>query len=63
MPELPDLEIIRRVQEARLVDVPIASAEVLRPLVVRNLLAAAACAQPGNGKQIPGLVWMFDHRS
>ena len=38
MPELPDLEVIRAVLVKRIVDVPIQSAEVLRPLVVRNLL-------------------------
>ena len=38
MPELPDLEVIRAVLVRRIVDVPILSAEVLRPLVVRNLL-------------------------
>lgn len=38
MPELPDLEVIRTVLVKRLVDVPILSAEVLRPLIVRNML-------------------------
>lgn len=38
MPELPDLEVIREFLAARIVDVPIVSAEVRRPLVVRNLL-------------------------
>ena len=38
MPELPDLEAIRAVLVRRIVDVPILSAEVLRPLIVRNLL-------------------------
>lgn len=38
MPELPDLEVIREFLAARLVGVSIASAEVRRPLVVRNLL-------------------------
>lgn len=38
MPELPDLEVIRSVLVRRLVGVPILSAEVLRPLVVRNLI-------------------------
>ena len=37
MPELPDLEVIRRVLEPRLSGAAIASAQVLRPLVVRNL--------------------------
>jgi formamidopyrimidine-DNA glycosylase len=38
MPELPDLEIIREYLAARVVAVPIVSAEVRRPVVVRNLL-------------------------
>ncbi len=38
MPELPDLEIIREYLAPRIVDVAIASAEVRRPLIVRNLL-------------------------
>jgi formamidopyrimidine-DNA glycosylase len=38
MPELPDLESIRAVLVQRIVDVPILSAAVLRPLVVRNML-------------------------
>jgi len=38
MPELPDLEVIREFLSARIVEVPIVSAEVRRPLVVRNLL-------------------------
>jgi formamidopyrimidine-DNA glycosylase len=38
MPELPDLEVIRKYLSQRIVDVPIASAEVRRPIVVRNLL-------------------------
>ena len=38
MPELPDLEVIRAVLVQRIVDVPILSVEVLRPLIVRNLL-------------------------
>lgn len=38
MPELPDLEVIREFLAARIVDMPIVSAEVRRPLVVRNLL-------------------------
>ena len=42
MPELPDLEIIREFLAPRVVDVPIASAEVRRPLVVRNLLGGDA---------------------
>jgi len=38
MPELPDLEVIREFLAPRIVGVPIASAEVRRPVVVRNLL-------------------------
>jgi formamidopyrimidine-DNA glycosylase len=38
MPELPDLEVIREYLAARVVAVPIVSAEVRRPVVVRNLL-------------------------
>jgi formamidopyrimidine-DNA glycosylase len=38
MPELPDLEIIREFLAPRVINVPIVSAEVRRPLVVRNLL-------------------------
>ena len=38
MPELPDLEIIREFLGPRLAGVTIASAEVRRPLVVRNLI-------------------------
>jgi formamidopyrimidine-DNA glycosylase len=38
MPELPDLEVIREFLAPRLVGVSLASAEVRRPLVVRNLL-------------------------
>jgi formamidopyrimidine-DNA glycosylase len=38
MPELPDLEVIREFLAPRLVGVTIASAEVRRPLVLRNLL-------------------------
>lgn len=39
MPELPDLEVIRHVLAGRVVGVPIVSVEILRPLIVRNLLA------------------------
>ena len=42
MPELPDLEIIREFLAPRLVDVSIASLEVRRPLIVRNLLGGDA---------------------
>ena len=38
MPELPDLEVIREYLAARVVALPIVSAEVRRPVVVRNLL-------------------------
>src|SRR5512136_3073329 len=38
MPELPDLEVIREYLTPRLAGVSIASVEVRRPLVVRNLL-------------------------
>ena len=38
MPELPDLQIIRECLAPRLTNVAIASVEVRRPLVVRNLL-------------------------
>jgi formamidopyrimidine-DNA glycosylase len=38
MPELPDLEIIREFLNPRIVGVPIVSAEIRRPLIVRNLL-------------------------
>ncbi len=38
MPELPDLEVIREYLAPRLPGVAIASAEVRRPLIVRNLL-------------------------
>ena len=38
IPELPDLEVIRAVLVRRIVDVSILSAEVLRPLIMRNLL-------------------------
>jgi formamidopyrimidine-DNA glycosylase len=38
MPELPDLEVIRRFLDPRLAGVAIASARVTRPLIVRNLL-------------------------
>jgi formamidopyrimidine-DNA glycosylase len=38
MPELPDLEVVREFLAPRIVDVPIASAQVRRPIVVRNLL-------------------------
>jgi formamidopyrimidine-DNA glycosylase len=42
MPELPDLEVIREFLAARIVEVPIVSAEVRRPLVMRNLLGVDA---------------------
>ena len=40
MPELPDLEVIREFLAHSIVKVPVTSAEVRRPLVVRNLLGA-----------------------
>jgi formamidopyrimidine-DNA glycosylase len=42
MPELPDLEVIREFLAPRIVGVRIESAEVRRPLVVRNLLGGDA---------------------
>jgi formamidopyrimidine-DNA glycosylase len=42
MPELPDLEVIREFLAPRVVHLAITSARVLRPLVVRNLLAGDA---------------------
>ena len=45
MPELPDLEIIREYLSPRLEGVAILSAEVLRPLVVRNLLGSDTAEQ------------------
>jgi len=44
MPELPDLEVIREFLGPRLAGVAIASAEVRRPLVVRNLLGGELVA-------------------
>jgi formamidopyrimidine-DNA glycosylase len=44
MPELPDLEVIREYLGPRLAGVTIASAEVRRPLVVRNLLGGELAA-------------------
>ncbi len=38
MPELPDLEVIREYLAPRVVDVAIASVQVRRPIVMRNLL-------------------------
>jgi formamidopyrimidine-DNA glycosylase len=38
MPELPDLEVIRAYLDPRIAGVSIASAEVRRPIVVRNLI-------------------------
>ena len=42
MPELPDLEIIREYLSPRVSDVTIETAEVRRPLLVRNLLGGDA---------------------
>jgi formamidopyrimidine-DNA glycosylase len=44
MPELPDLVVIREFLVTRIVGVPIAAAEVRRPLLVRNLLGGDAGA-------------------
>jgi len=44
MPELPDLEVIRRFLDPRLAGVAIASARVTRPLIVRNLLGGDLAA-------------------
>jgi len=44
MPELPDLEVIREYLGPRLAGVTISSAEVRRPLVVRNLLGGELAA-------------------
>lgn len=41
MPELPDLEVIRRLLAARLPGCIVTSAEELRPLIVRNLLGGS----------------------
>lgn len=43
MPELPDLEIVREFLAPRIVDLPILSCEVRRPIVVRNLLGGDLC--------------------
>jgi formamidopyrimidine-DNA glycosylase len=40
MPELPDLEVIREYLAPRIADVAIVSADVRRPLLMRNLLGA-----------------------
>jgi formamidopyrimidine-DNA glycosylase len=45
MPELPDLEVIRAYLDPRLAGVGIASAEVRRPIVVRNLLGGEVSEQ------------------
>jgi len=45
MPELPDLEVIREVLDPRLAGVAVVSAEVRRPLVVRNLLGGEPAEQ------------------
>jgi formamidopyrimidine-DNA glycosylase len=44
MPELPDLEVIRRFLDPRLAGVAIASVQVTRPLIVRNLLGGDLAA-------------------
>ena len=38
MPELPDLEVIREYLASRIAGVPISAAQVLRPIIMRNLL-------------------------
>jgi formamidopyrimidine-DNA glycosylase len=45
MPELPDLEVIREYLDLRLSGIAIASADVRRPLVVRNLLGGDVAEQ------------------
>jgi formamidopyrimidine-DNA glycosylase len=45
MPELPDLEVIREFLAPRIVDVPITSAQVRRPTVMRNLLGGDVAAR------------------
>ena len=44
MPELPDLEVIREFLSPRLAGVSVVSAEVRRPLILRNLLGGDAIA-------------------
>jgi len=44
MPELPDLEVVRRFLDPRLAGVAIASVQVPRPLIVRNLLGGDLAA-------------------
>jgi formamidopyrimidine-DNA glycosylase len=53
MPELPDLEVIREYLAPRLAGVAILSADVRRPLVVRNLLGGDA-AERLVGRQFTG---------
>jgi len=45
MPELPDLEVIREVLDPRLAGAGVETAEVRRPLIVRNLLGGEPEAQ------------------
>jgi formamidopyrimidine-DNA glycosylase len=54
MPELPDLEVIREYLAPRLTGVAITSAEVRRPLVVRNLLGGDA-ADYLTGREFAGV--------
>ena len=54
MPEIPDLEVIREYLEGVLPEQRIESAEVLRPLVVRNLLAGDFVSVL-NGNRISGV--------
>ena len=59
MPELPDLEVIRQFLAPRIVDVPIVSAEVRRPTVVRNLLGGDAVPMGTVGEDFaPYASWM-----
>jgi formamidopyrimidine-DNA glycosylase len=44
MPELPDLEVIRRFLAPRLTGVSIADVQVVRPIIVRNLLGGEVSA-------------------
>jgi formamidopyrimidine-DNA glycosylase len=54
MPELPDLEIIREVLDPRLAGVQIASVELVRPLVVRDL-TGVGFAEALEGRTMSGV--------
>jgi len=54
MPELPDLEAIRQALAPRLAGVEIVSAQILRPIVVRNLLGGDF-ASPLVGRRLAGV--------